>query len=567
MRHIIFILFWGLTTTIQANTPSVSTDSIHTLKHVLKIHLNYPDSALQLLDSMEARQQIPPCVADAQRAMIYSGLDKYHQTINYAQKALTDDSLSRHPRYYLQAISHNLEAHQQLSEYKQCLQILQQGIAYARSIQNTTAEANYLFTAGQIYFQLNNRNEAFRNFQLAIRLAEQAPPPKLKPYLSFFYGELSNILLQEQRYEEALQLCHKREKLIAQLQTFPRIPLGYIDQQYAYLYSKQATILYKMNRKTESAASYRKFNQTQASQKPQGKEAILPYWLETGQFDLIIEYLTRQTPPADTINQNYAAQLATLAKAYQGNRQYEAAYHYQLRLTAINDSLYQQNKKEEIAELATLYQLREKELEIKQQQEQAQKALLLRNWMTGAFILTFVLLWTTWHHLRITQRKNKLMASSINTVLACEEKIEHLEKQISEQPPSREHEEEEEEEKYEEDEIDEYLTFKRIERIIKDEKLYLKPDLNRQEILDQLNMDKNHFARLMQHHLQMSLPQYLTELRIKHAIALLKDQPNYTIKAIADESGFNNLRNFQRIFKTKTGMTPTEYKTAINQKG
>ena len=53
MRHVILILFWGLTTTIQATTPSVSTDSIHTLKHVLKIHLSYPDSALRLLDTME----------------------------------------------------------------------------------------------------------------------------------------------------------------------------------------------------------------------------------------------------------------------------------------------------------------------------------------------------------------------------------------------------------------------------------------------------------------------------------------------------------------------------------
>lgn len=59
MRHVILILFWGLTTTIQATTPSVSTDSIHTLKHVLKIHLSYPDSALRLLDTMEETNTAP----------------------------------------------------------------------------------------------------------------------------------------------------------------------------------------------------------------------------------------------------------------------------------------------------------------------------------------------------------------------------------------------------------------------------------------------------------------------------------------------------------------------------
>ena len=71
MRHVILILFWGLTTTIQATTPSVSTDSIHTLKHVLKIHLSYPDSALRLLDTMEETNTAPLFLLQAQRAMLY----------------------------------------------------------------------------------------------------------------------------------------------------------------------------------------------------------------------------------------------------------------------------------------------------------------------------------------------------------------------------------------------------------------------------------------------------------------------------------------------------------------
>lgn len=57
----------------------------------------------------------------------------------------------------------------------------------------------------------------------------------------------------------------------------------------------------------------------------------------------------------------------------------------------------------------------------------------------------------------------------------------------------------------------------------------------------------------------------VSNLRIKYAINQLKEHPNYTIQAIADESGFSNLRSFQRIFKAQTGMTPSEYKTAIEQ--
>lgn len=104
-----------------------------------------------------------------------------------------------------------------------------------------------------------------------------------------------------------------------------------------------------------------------------------------------------------------------------------------------------------------------------------------------------------------------------------------------------------------------------MEQIIKEEKLFLNPDLNRQDILNRLPIDKNRFAKIMQENSQTTLPQYLSNLRIKYAINQLKEHPNYTIQAIADESGFSNLRSFQRIFKAKTGMTPSEYKTAIEQ--
>lgn len=114
-------------------------------------------------------------------------------------------------------------------------------------------------------------------------------------------------------------------------------------------------------------------------------------------------------------------------------------------------------------------------------------------------------------------------------------------------------------------ETDSHL-FKRMEQIIKEEKLFLNPDLNRQDILNRLPIDKNRFAKIMQENSQTTLPQYLSNLRIKYAINQLKEHPNYTIQAIADESGFSNLRSFQRIFKAKTGMTPLNIKRPLSKR-
>ena len=55
---------------------------------------------------------------------------------------------------------------------------------------------------------------------------------------------------------------------------------------------------------------------------------------------------------------------------------------------------------------------------------------------------------------------------------------------------------------------------------------------------------------------------YINGLRINYAIKLMKKYPNYTIRAIADESGFNSAPILYNLFKKKTGMTPYEFKKA-----
>jgi AraC-like DNA-binding protein len=43
----------------------------------------------------------------------------------------------------------------------------------------------------------------------------------------------------------------------------------------------------------------------------------------------------------------------------------------------------------------------------------------------------------------------------------------------------------------------------------------------------------------------------------------LKEHPEYTIEAIAQDCGFSSLRTFQRTFKDFMGMTSTEYRKAV----
>lgn len=69
----ISILFICITAEAKADATS---DSIYTLKHVLKVHIATPDSALSLLNTMEAKKLEKLCLINAQRGIVYAGKAK-----------------------------------------------------------------------------------------------------------------------------------------------------------------------------------------------------------------------------------------------------------------------------------------------------------------------------------------------------------------------------------------------------------------------------------------------------------------------------------------------------------
>ncbi|WP_346999006.1 tetratricopeptide repeat protein, partial [Bacteroides cellulosilyticus] len=226
---IIGILFIFVPTGMKANT---APDSIHTLKHVMKIHVAVPDSALKLLDVMENRKLEKPCLINAQRSLSYSQKRQPQMSVNYALKALQDTTLRSERLYYLQTMSCIAAAYQRLANYEQSIHYLTEGIQFSREIGHKQTEADFLFTMGENYYALNQRQEAYDCFEQAIQLLENEKEFRMKPTLSYFYGQLTNYLAGEQKYNEAIAISNKREDLINQMKKQKGIPQGYICLLY-----------------------------------------------------------------------------------------------------------------------------------------------------------------------------------------------------------------------------------------------------------------------------------------------------------------------------------------------
>ncbi len=79
------------------------------------------------------------------------------------------------------------------------------------------------------------------------------------------------------------------------------------------------------------------------------------------------------------------------------------------------------------------------------------------------------------------------------------------------------------------------------------------------EIARQLGMGYSNFRKQFRLYTGLSPGQYLIQLRIREAKSLLYNT-HLPVKAIAEESGFNSSYYFVRLFRSKVGMTPGEFR-------
>ena len=82
--------------------------------------------------------------------------------------------------------------------------------------------------------------------------------------------------------------------------------------------------------------------------------------------------------------------------------------------------------------------------------------------------------------------------------------------------------------------------FQELNQIVIQDQLYLSPELSREDLARIVHLNNARFARMIRECTGTNFNGYINELRINYAIKLLKMHPNYTIRAIADESGFNS---------------------------
>ncbi len=91
---------------------------------------------------------------------------------------------------------------------------------------------------------------------------------------------------------------------------------------------------------------------------------------------------------------------------------------------------------------------------------------------------------------------------------------------------------------------------------------FLQRDITMQNLVLEFNTNSSYLSKIINHYKGKTFTNYINDLRIEEAIKRLKIEKqfrNYTIQAIAHESGFKNAQSFSRTFYKKTGIYPSYF--------
>jgi AraC-like DNA-binding protein len=111
--------------------------------------------------------------------------------------------------------------------------------------------------------------------------------------------------------------------------------------------------------------------------------------------------------------------------------------------------------------------------------------------------------------------------------------------------------------------------FQRIDKTIKAEQLYLNPQLKIEALAKRMTTNSRYISKAVNAGYGDSVTNYLNELRLELFKQKLNDSSNHhlNIDALAMECGFNSKSSFNRFFKLKEEITPSEYRARETKTG
>lgn len=108
--------------------------------------------------------------------------------------------------------------------------------------------------------------------------------------------------------------------------------------------------------------------------------------------------------------------------------------------------------------------------------------------------------------------------------------------------------------------------YKNLLRIMADEKPFLDPKLSLSGLAQLLKISPNQLSQIINQEAKVNFHDFVNNYRVEDFIQKARVNRNFSLLALALDSGFNSKSSFNTIFKKQKGITPSQYLSKQVQK-
>jgi len=585
---IVSYLVFSLSVAAQETT---LPDSIITTDHTYQYILTDPQKAQQIMDELKRRKTNKDWELDWCQADLYYNTGKYRLASHYYERVALQNEVKTNQRLYMGLLSTMTECYRMNNDLEKTILTALALIKIAEGLDEVAEMGRAYMFMGIVTYQQKNTTLAEDYF---VRAEEYLLKSENAAYLYHFYLTMANLLTESGEYSRAYSYVTNADKYLIGIEA--QNP-GYTpDEITAYeqgrLYALASELLAKWGKKEQAAMYYNRFKSSPSSSDSRSRIFIVPYLLEIRDYQTAIEIshkrIERLEAETDAVGEDMIAALHHLVTAYQMSGQKERALDYSLKATRMAEEMRKKDRQNTALELATIFDVQQKELLIAQQKNTIERRSILLIASIVIIILSLLTIALAIRSMRRTKRQQLAMLRQIKEMKKYRERLDEMQKETVKGTgddmanKGTESAAERSTDKRVHTKIDESSgglsgtrlakkrsaaeIFELAEKRINDEKLYLIPGITRDRVIELLKVSRTDFIQAMNTYSGSNFTEYINNLRIDHALHLLVNLQDENIEIIAEESGFGSIRSFYRQFKSKYNMSPAEYRRLIKSR-
>lgn len=528
-----------------------TASSVQFLDSTRALTVKSPDSALAYIDKVEKTKTIHEDTIHWARVLVYTQTYEMDKMKDDLLAIMDDPDLDKKSKLYLSALSNMAKLCVFTGELEDAIRYNMQGDSLSYIAQNGRMQAEFHYNMGLCVMQRDNVLGE-RYLVESIEMFEELDDSTTWQNAIQAKLYLCNCYVMEGRNKDAISIGEKMQYDIDSISAFRNINI--YDQGgtvRASLCALMCIAYAGEGMSLDAGMAYAKCQQYNSSS-PSMPLLLANCLVAMERYEEAIEKFEKickeSCAEGDTLDYKYADNLNSLKRCYYETGNLAKAFECANKEMDVRQGLFTTELKNSVTEWEIRYKMRENETKLRDATKNTRIVRLIVVLLVGLLAVAVIFIFMFVRYNRILNAKNKALALQINKDLTG--KGQNKAREAKQKVKS-------DEEVVPENAIEQIHQF--VEAML-NRKLYCDSAFDKDALMTELNLNKRLVSRYFETVMGKSYVKFLAVTRVEYAADQIRQFPNYTIEAIAADSGIASRATFYRLFSDHFGISPTDYR-------